>query len=59
MSSPDDAVQSWFDQMPDKVHDQMSDKMLDNANTLASAIKNAAPRGPTGNLKESVPGSSG
>lgn len=49
----DDDVQSWFDDMPDKVRNGMSSKLLDSANKLASAIKEAAPK-KTGALKESV-----
>ncbi len=53
MSSPDDDVQSWFDEMPDKVQGKMSAKLTDAANKLAGAIKAAAPRR-SGALQESV-----
>lgn len=49
----DDDVQSWFDEMPDKVQGRMSSKLLDVANKLASAIKDAAPK-KSGALAESV-----
>src|SRR6202000_3462005 len=53
MPSPDDDVQSWFDEMPDKVQRKMSGPLLDEANKLASAIKQAAPKR-SGALAESV-----
>lgn len=53
MSGEDDDVQSWFDEMPDKVQGKMSSKLLDAANKLASAIKDAAPK-KSGALTESV-----
>jgi hypothetical protein len=54
MTSPDDQLQKYFNDLPGRVHAKLAGKISEQADKLADAIQDAAAEGPTGHLKESV-----
>lgn len=54
MAEDDSEVQDWFGSLSYKLKRELAEKIKKQADDLANAIRDAAPRGETGNLAESV-----
>lgn len=53
MPNPDNDLQSWFDELPESIQDDMAEPLRDAAEKLAAAIKDEA-REKSGALKQSI-----